>query len=149
MPPIKRTNFTADIQIQGGASRRLVIYWAWTWLAVFALPIVARSITSELPFSALAMSLVRDMWFPMVMSFLILPIIAWDHYRFMHRITGPVKRIGLSLQAMANGQKVLDIKLRKEDFCQQLAQDFNRLNAGRQDSKPVRAEREQPEEALC
>lgn len=129
MPRIKRTNFTADVQIQGDASRRLVIYWGITWLAVFAFPILARTATSELPFSQLAISMIRDLWFPMAMSLMVLPILAWDHYRFMHRITGPIKRIGQSIQALADQQRVDSITLRREDYCQQLASDFNRLNS--------------------
>lgn len=136
MPRVKRTNFTADRQIQSHTSRRLVIYWSITWLAVFVLPILVQTMTTSIPFSQLAVSLINDMWFPMVMSFLILPILAWDHYRFMHRITGPVKRIGQSLQALADKQPVANIKLRKEDYCQQLAADFNRVNSslGRNDT---------------
>ncbi len=149
MPRIKRTNFTADRQIQTQTSRRLVIYWCVTWLAVFVLPILVRTLTTSIPFSQLATSMINDLWFPMAMSFLILPILAWDHYRFMHRITGPVRRIGQSLQTLADNKPVTNIRLRKEDFCQQLADDFNRLNSSLEKREMHAQDRLEREEVMC
>ena len=62
-----------------------------------------------------------------VMSLLVLPIVFWDSIRFSHRIAGPVKRLGNDFKRLVDGEAVHPIKLRKNDFCHELAENFNRL----------------------
>jgi hypothetical protein len=123
----RRTKWFVNKQLQESLSRRLLVYWCGTWLAIFAIPIVTRLMVSKLPFRVLASELVSDLWFPMVMSLLALPIVFWDSIRFSHRIAGPVKRIGNDMRRLADGEPVFPVKLRANDFCHELAENFNLL----------------------
>ena len=134
MKPERRLNWFVNKELQESLSRRLLVYWCGTWLAIFAIPICARLIVSELPFNVLATELVSDLWFPMVMSLLALPIVFWDSIRFSHRIAGPIKRVANDLGRLADGEKVFPVKLRKNDFCHDLADNFNRLRQERSDT---------------
>ncbi len=127
MKPERRFNWMVSKEMQLGFSRRLLVYWCGTWLAIFAVPICARLLVTKLPFSELASELVADMWFPMMMSLLVLPIIFWDSIRFSHRIAGPVCRINRNIKRLVDGESAEQVTLRENDFCQELANDFNRL----------------------
>ncbi len=127
MNPNRRQKWMVNNGLQQGLCRRLLSYWCGTWLAIFALPICVRLLFSSLSFSQLAAEFVSDLWFPMMMSLLVLPIVIWDSIRFSHRVAGPVIRVGNSMRRLANHQTVSPIQLRKDDFCHDLANDFNQL----------------------
>ena len=61
------------------------------------------------------------------MSLFILPIVARDCVRFSNRIAGPVWRLRQTLRDINDGRVVRMIKLRKGDFCHELADEVNRL----------------------
>lgn len=73
-------------QIQNGFARRVVMYWCVTWLIVFTLPIMVRMINEQGTFAQLAQNIIADFWFPIVVSFLILPVIVCDSLRFARRM---------------------------------------------------------------
>ncbi len=125
--PERRQKWFVNKELQESLSRRLLVYWCGTWLAIFAVPIFARMLVSTLPFSVLATELVSDLWFPMVMSLLALPVVFWDSIRFSHRIAGPVKRISNDMRRFSEGESVYPVKLRSSDFCHELADNFNQL----------------------
>lgn len=123
----RRHNWMVNKELQEGFSRRLLVYGCGTWLAIFAVPICAKLLVTDLPFTVLATQLVSDMWFPMMMSLLVFPIIYWDTHRFSHRIAGPIYRINDCMRKFIDREKVAPIKLRKNDFCKDLAENFNQL----------------------
>lgn len=123
----QKTNWFTNGELEVSLSRRLMVYWCGTLLAIFTVPILARMTISDVPFDALAHKLVSDMWFPMVMSLLTLPIVFWDSIRFSQRFAGPVKRIGNELRRLADGETVSPVRLRGNDFCHDLADDFNHM----------------------
>jgi len=123
----RRDNWMVDKELQEGFSRRLLVYGCGTWLAIFALPICMKLIVTDLPFSELATQLVSDMWFPMIMSLLVFPIAYWDIHRYSHRVAGPIGRVNSAMRKFTDREKVAPIKLRENDFCQELADNFNQL----------------------
>ena len=123
----QRRRWFVHEEFQESFSRRLLVYWCGTWLAIFAVPICARLIATELPFTLLATELISDMWFPMVMSLMVLPIVFWDSIRFSHRICGPLRRLSNDMQRLSDGDPVGPIKFRQNDFCHELAEKFNQL----------------------
>ena len=127
MKPERRKIWCVDEQLQMGLCRRLLVYSCATWLAIFAVPICSRMLFTELPFSQLATELVSDFWFPMMMSLLVAPVLLWDSIRFTHRIAGPIHRINRQVKQLADRESVQPIKLRKNDFCHELANDLNRV----------------------
>jgi ABC-type polysaccharide transport system permease subunit len=76
-------------QLQFELARRIVMYWCITWLIVFSLPIMIRIVTEQVPFDQLARSIMADFWFPIVVSFLVLPVIVCDSIRFARRMSAP------------------------------------------------------------
>lgn len=116
-----------DRELQHGLSRRLITYWAGTWLMVFVLPIIARMFTEPMPADQLALAIFQDFWFPMLVSIFLLPIVVWDSIRFSNRCAGPVYRIGNTIRDMAKGKPVREIRLRPDDFCGELADSVNSL----------------------
>jgi hypothetical protein len=123
----RRHNWMVNRELQEGFSRRLLVYGCGTWLAIFAVPICAKLLVTDLPFTVLAAQMISDMWFPMTMSLLVFPIVYWDIHRFSHRIAGPLCRINNCMQKFADREKVEPIKLRENDFCKDLAENFNHI----------------------
>lgn len=57
----------------------------------------------------------------------LVPIMAWDSIRFTHRLVGPLVRFRRTMQAIAAGEAVRPIKLRKGDYLTEMRDDFNRM----------------------
>ena len=123
----KRRIVVVDRELQIGLSRRLVTYWAGTWFLVFALPVIARLMTDPVPADQLARGILSDFWFPMLVSVFLLPVVIWDSNRFSNRCAGPVYRVGRAMRDLAKGKPVREIRLRPNDFCNDLAESFNQL----------------------
>ena len=123
----KRRTYFVNHPMQRGLATRLMSYFCGTWLLVFALPICAKLLFSELPFNQLAASLVTDIWFPLMISIMLLPIVVWDSIRYSHRIAGPLGRIEASLRAIADGDNVAPIRCRNGDFCLDMVDELNRI----------------------
>jgi signal transduction histidine kinase len=116
-----------DRELQLGLASRLLLYWCATWLAVFACPIMTQMFMTDVTFSELAKKMINDLWFPMFMSLFMLPIVARDCVRFSNRIAGPIWRLKQTLRDVNDGKLVRKLKLRKDDYCQELADEVNRI----------------------
>ena len=123
----RREKSLVDREIQFGLASRLLLYWCATWLAVFAVPTITQLFMSEVSPTKLAQKMINDLWFPMTMSLLMLPIVARDCVRFSNRIAGPIWRLRQTLRDVNNGQVVSPIKLRKDDFCHEVIDEVNRI----------------------
>src|SRR5262249_36948226 len=67
-------------------------------------------------------------WLPSVLVLILLsPLLVNDVIRFAHRFVGPMYRFRKTIQALADGEPVQRIRLRKGDFLQEFKDDFNRL----------------------
>lgn len=60
-----------------------------------------------------------------VLAFLV--IITLDAVRFLHRLVGPVYRFRTTIQAIAAGEPVDLVQLRKNDYLQDVMKDFNEM----------------------
>ncbi len=124
----RRKKVLVDRELQLGLASRLLTYWCATWFAVFAIPIMTQVlIMQDVLFRELATRMIDDLWFPMIMSFLMLPIVARDCVRYSNRVAGPIWRLKNTLRDLNDGKPVGMIKLRNNDYCQELADEFNRL----------------------
>ncbi len=124
----QRKKLLVDKSLQSALAKRTVMYWCTTWLVVFTLPIMVRTITEQLPFNMLATELIKDFWFPITISLLMLPIVVWDSFRFSSRVAGPVFRINEAIQEKRETGKNADvIRVRDQDFCQGLVDNVNQL----------------------
>jgi len=129
----KRNKLIADSNVQGALVWRLVSYWAFAWLVVVMLvTIVAAmfSIAAEgVTLTAVLSRAMGHLWFPVVISIMVLPIMVRDCLRLSNKFAGPVLRFRRAMQQLADGEQVQPIKLRDGDFWQDLADDFNRFLA--------------------
>src|SRR5262249_10313332 len=48
--------------------------------------------------------------------FVLMPVMAWDMVMMTHRMEGPIVRFRHTINAIANGEPVRPIKLRKDDY---------------------------------
>ena len=82
---------------------------------------------TDVSFAELGQRMISDLWFPMTMSFLVFPIVAYDCIRFSNRIAGPIWRVRQTIRDINDGEPVRMITLRKDDYCNELADEVNRL----------------------
>lgn len=137
----QRKKMVVDEPLQRGLAKRIIMYWCITWLLVFSLPIVVRTLTADLPFELLAAEIINDFWFPIVVSLFLLPVIVWDSFRFSNRIAGPLRRVDNTLRQAIAEQPVESVEIREDDYCQDLVEGVNQLTElldagnGRRNSK--------------
>ncbi len=131
MPAPKRRSFIADKQVQGTLVVRLVMYWCLAWLAVLTLAIVVAAFFGLAVEGVSVWDVITRMlnyfWLPILVSVMVLPILVRDCIRLSNRFTGPVLRLRRGLKALASGEAADRITLRKGDFWQETADDFNRV----------------------
>lgn len=128
MKTSRRKKVLVDRELQLGLASRLLTYWCATWFAVFAIPIMTQIfLMTDVSFSELTTRMIDDLWFPMMMSLLLLPIVARDCVRYSNRVAGPIWRFKKTLRDLNDGKTVNAIKLRKEDYCHELADELNRF----------------------
>ncbi len=133
----RRKKVLVDRELQLGLASRFLTYWCATWFAVFAIPIMTQIfIMQDVIFRELATRMIDDLWFPMMMSLLMLPIVARDSVRYSNRIAGPIWRLKKTLRDLNDGKPVGMIKLRDDDYCQELADELNRLIENNADQFP-------------
>jgi hypothetical protein len=123
----RRKKSLVDRELQLGLASRLLAYWGATWLAVFAIPIMTQMFMLDVSFADLSSRMIDDLWFPMTMSLLVLPIVARDCIRFSNRVAGPVWRFKQTVRDLNDDKDVRAINLRKGDYCLELADELNRL----------------------
>jgi signal transduction histidine kinase len=145
----KRNKLIADSRVQGALVWRLLFYWTFAWLVVFmlvSLVAVLFSVAAEgVNIAAVLSKVAAHLWFPVIISIMVLPILVRDCLRISNKFAGPVLRFRRAMQQLANGEKAEPIKLRDGDFWQDLADDFNRMLARVQ---PEEVEAKQDEEEL-
>ena len=67
----------------------------------------------------------------------IAPIVLWDSLRFSHRIVGPLVRFQNTLDGLASGKNVSEVRLRDGDLLIDLQDTFNRYLATLQTFEPA------------
>lgn len=128
MDTCRQKTVLVERELQLGLASRLLTYWCATWFAVFAIPIMTQMfLMADFSFNQLATRMIDDLWFPMMMSLILLPIVARDCVRYSNRVAGPIWRFQKTPRDVGDGKSVEAIQLHKEDYCQELADEVNRL----------------------
>lgn len=113
---------------QRGLIVRIVIYCcvyqvaAWALFTLFEL-IDASFAAMGAEWHFLSNTLVRTL----LALLILVPPLTVDAVRFAHRLVGPLYRFRKTIQAMAAGEQVAPIQLRKHDMLTNLQDDFNAL----------------------
>ena len=107
---------------------RLAAYWFISQVCLWNLVFVWR-LWQEGPGNPLEQygRFLADFAPALVGSLVLLPILVWDTIRFGHRVVGPIYRFRKTMQAVAAGEPVRPIKLRKDDFLTEMRDDFNEM----------------------
>ncbi len=123
-----RKQFYVSRAIQGRLMTRMVVYWllyhVFQWHALF-LSEGLIGINGPKPVTTLYVEFFWNNLPLFAVGTAILPIIMWDMLKMSHRVAGPFVRFERALRAMARGEKVDKIKLRKTDFVDEFLAVFN------------------------
>jgi len=122
----KRWRLFIDRPIQSALLARVVLYWAVSLLTQ-VLMVVFFAVISSSPddFYVRAQQLWSHLQLAIIASAVVLPLILLDVLRLSHRWVGPIFRVRTALHALSRGEHVPPIRLRENDFWQELAGDFN------------------------
>jgi hypothetical protein len=138
MPHEERTRIWID-PFQTRLALRIGAYLALLPIVLMNLLFAWRLATEgvvDLP--AQLLGVVRDYLPVGVCLLIVIPVMAWDAIRFSHRLVGPVVRFRQAFQAIAQGEAVRPVKLRGDDYLNELRMDFNRrLEALQRKGVPV------------
>lgn len=106
---------------------RLLAFWAATTLLTAATSVLLEFFAN--PTTGLLTHLVSvKSWIPSLLAFvLVLPIATLHLLRFTHRFAGPVFRLRSELRRLGDGEQRPPLKLRTNDYWQDIASDFNRV----------------------
>ncbi|NQT95183.1 MAG: HAMP domain-containing protein [Candidatus Omnitrophica bacterium] len=96
-----------------------------TYLAVF--PYLSEKLANVYPQGRLMAVLKNANMKALLSTVVVVPFIAWFSLFLSHRIAGPWHRLEMTLNDMARGNFSYDIKLRKGDELQSLAESINRV----------------------
>jgi hypothetical protein len=106
---------------------RSVSYWAFCIAALTIMLLIWNSLLGAEPF----WNQIDDVWYrhaPAVVAVtLLLPLLLIDVLRVSNRFAGPIYRMRRVMTAMAKGERVDPISIRKGDFWHDFIEDFNTM----------------------
>jgi hypothetical protein len=117
-----------DSHVQGALARRIILHWL-VFLSVASLVSFILQILSN-PFQPL-MAHLRNVWwthgpFLLVLAFL-LPVFVVDTIKVSHRFAGPIFALRRAIREIVQGKPARKLKFRRQDFWQDLADDYNAM----------------------
>jgi methyl-accepting chemotaxis protein len=107
---------------------RLGMYWVISQVCLWNLVFIWRLLqegTGE-PLEQYGRFL-QDFLPAIIGSVLVFPVLAIDAVKFAHRVVGPIYRFRKTMQALAAGETVRPIRLRRDDFLTEMRDDFNQM----------------------
>ncbi len=143
----QRSRTFVDSQVQGALARRIIGHWL-VFLLVAAVTAFMLQVLSN-PFRAPADHMGEMWWthgpFLLVMVFL-LPVFVVDTIRISHRFAGPMISLDRAMREVAEGKPPRKVAFRRDDYWQELAEDYNamlaRIAPGVEDTAEVQSEEE-------
>ncbi len=124
-----RLKLLIDNRVQLSLVRRVTLHWL-AFIGLFLCIVLTIELFLREPGVTMAQSFVLALQknaLMLVLMFAIMPAFLYDTIKMSNRFAGPISRLKNGLSALAKGEKVSEIKLRKDDFWGDLAEDFNRV----------------------
>ncbi len=152
MSKSKRRQLYVDRHLQGAIIRRVATYWACCVLfLVIPLCIGNAFRRPDLLFYEQFGNLWNQYWPVLVCMACILPFFLLDALELSNRFAGPLFRLRRHMHLLAEGKQVEPLQFREDDFCHEIALDFNRVlerhkntaDSQSGDQKPFDAEQEE------
>lgn len=117
-----------DSRVQGALTRRIIFHWLIFVLVASAVAFLLQVLTD--PFRGLDSHLENLWWsqgpFLLVILFL-MPVFVMDSIKLSHRFAGPIFNLRRAIRSVADGAAPRKVKFRKNDFWQDLAEDYNAM----------------------
>ena len=128
MNKAKRRQLYVDGHVQGAIVRRVITYWACCVLFV-VVPLCIGNVfrRPDLLFYEQFGNLWNHYWQVFVCMTCLLPFFLLDALKLSNRFAGPLFRLRRHMHLLAEGKPVETLRFRDEDFCQEMALDFNRI----------------------
>ena len=132
--------------IQGRLLVRIGLYWflyhGVLWMSLFLFRYAEHRgivLAGGLPrsFTDLYQQFASENFGIWICGLAIAPIVLWDSLRFSHRIVGPLVRFQDTLDGLASGRNVSEVRLRDGDLLMDLQDTFNRYLATLQTFEPA------------
>ncbi|MGI8979677.1 MAG: hypothetical protein ACR2FY_10650 [Pirellulaceae bacterium] len=129
MAKFRRRIFLVDSKVQGALMVRVAAYWVYclftitlmlVWWDMFAGP--------PRPFMLVLGDVYQRFAPGAAASFLILPLVVMDVLRLSNRFAGPARRLKNALCELGEGKETRPLLFRDNDFWQETAAEFNRVN---------------------
>lgn len=148
----QRKKILVDRRIQGALVRRVMIHWIVFFCFTAVMFVFLRALLDDpsLTLQERLENRVGDLFLLGLLVVCLLPSFMLDTIRFSNRFVGPITRLKGVLKRFAQTGTAERIAFRKDDFWQEIADDFNqlveRVERQRQATGEVRAT--SPEEPL-
>ena len=123
----KRSKVYVSRAIQGRLIKRLVAMWILYHLFLWNCLFLSEGVIGKRPqpVGELYTAFFAEHVFLFTCAVAILPIVIWDMVKTTHRFAGPLVRFEHALKAMARGERLDQIKLRKGDMTLEFLDVFN------------------------
>ena len=144
----QRQKHFVDSPVQGALLRQALLYWLMGTIVYTTVVILFRIIPPWLVNRQIDFKTVWWHLGPMVLSSaVLLPLIMYRAVHFSHRFVGPMVRFRQIFRALARGEQVAPIKLRRRDFWKDVASEINEVAARIQEA-PAADSRQEASGAL-
>lgn len=122
----KRKKIWID-RFQTRLSLRIALYFLLYQVAVWAVAVISSHIAMRLASAPPEGAGVYCMALMVIATVMLGLMFIYDAVLFTHRIVGPLYRFRQILKAVAAGEEVALIRLRKKDFLMEMKDDFNEM----------------------
>ena len=124
----KRRQLYVDSHVQGAIIRRVAVYWACCVLFM-VIPLCIGNLfrRPDLLFYEQFGILWNQYWPILVCMVCMLPFSLLDALQLSNRFAGPMFRLRRHMHLLAENKQLEPLMLREEDFCHEMALDFNRI----------------------
>jgi len=124
----KRRQLYVDGHVQGAIVRRVITYWACCVLFVVIPLCIGNTFRRpDLLFYEQFGNLWYQYWPVLVCMACMLPFFLLDALKLSNRFAGPLFRLRRHMHLLAEDKQVEPLIFREEDFCHEMALDFNRI----------------------
>jgi hypothetical protein len=130
MSGLKRKQNFVDKSVQGGLVRRIFFHWV-AFFFVTALAVLSINTLLGDPASSFATRFNKELGefvYLGIVFVAIFPAFMLDTIRFSNRFVGPIVRLRRHLVELGTDHKTDDIRFRDNDFWQNVADEFNKVN---------------------
>ncbi len=124
----QRKSIFVDDPVQGAMMRRILGHWLGYLFVSCLLELALTWMLDPLGGTSLALKKFIQANGPMIVAAAgLIMVFAWDMVTVTHRIAGPMVQLRRQLKALSLGQPTARVAFRPDDFCHELATEFNEM----------------------